>query len=226
MKTIINTIAVNLDDSLKFYSDLGFDHRLTEDGAYVFDSSVVIFISTKTSHRLGMSLVQSEWSSELEVLQRHTDPVAVGNDYLVSDSSGIHIKLMKSHPELPQSSANSILGNYSGMSLEVIEFNRSKLIWEALGYLQSGGDASQGWIVLSKEDNLTMSLIKAGSCPHIFTNPGLNYFNGSGNLEIINNVRNAGVNIAEEIAAFSKTGEVDNVILQDPAGLTFFLFSD
>ena len=128
MKTIINTAAVNLDESLKFYSDLGFDHRHTEGGAYVFDSSVVIFISTATSHRLGLSLIQSDWTSELEALQRHTDPVVIGDGYLISDSSGIHIKLIKSHPELPQSSASTILGNYSGMSLEVIEFNRSKLI--------------------------------------------------------------------------------------------------
>jgi len=226
MKTIINTAAVTLDKSLKFYKDLGFDHRIIEGGAYVFDRSVIIFISSTTSQRLGMSLVQSDWSVELEELQKHTDPVTIGDDYLVSDSSGIHIKLLNSHPKLPQSTASAILGDYSGVSLEVIEFNRSKWIWEALGYHQSAGDASHGWIVLSKEDNLSISLIKAGSCPHIFRNPGLNYFNGTGNLEIIKNVRKSGVKIAEEITAFSEAGDVDNVILQDPAGLTFFLFSD
>ena len=224
--TIINTVAVNLSESLRFYVSLGFDHKIVDDGAYVYDSTVVIFISAQTSHRLGLSLIQSDWSSELEAVRAYTEPVAVDDHYLVSDSSGIHIKLLANQSQLPQSSKDSILGNFSGISLEVVEFDRSKLIWEALGYQQSDEDANQGWIVLSKEDNLSVGLIKAGSCPHIFTNPGLNYFNGTSNLDVIKKVRATGVNIAEEITAFSKTGEVDNVILQDQAGLSFFLFSD
>jgi len=226
MKTIINTVAVNLDDSLKFYSALGFEHKLVDDGAYVFDRSVVIHLNSQSSQRLGLSLIQSDWSSELTALQEYSNPIDIGEHYLISDTSGIHIRLLQSHSELPHSATNSILGNYSGISIEVIEFNRCKLIWEALGYQQSAGDASKGWIVLSKEDNLDVSLIKAGSCPHIFTNPGLNYFNGKSNLEVIENIRDSAVKIAEEISAFSKIGEVDNVVLQDPAGLTFFLFSD
>ena len=226
MMTIINTVVVNLSESLRFYVSLGFDHKIVDDGAYVYDSTVVIFISAQTSHRLGLSLIQSDWSSELEAVRAYTEPVAVDDHYLVSDSSGIHIKLLANQSQLPQSSKDSILGNFSGISLEVVEFDRSKLIWEALGYQQSDGDANQGWIVLSKEDNLSVGLIKAGSCPHIFTNPGLNYFNGTSNLDVIKKVRATGVNIAEEITAFSKTGEVDNVILQDQAGLSFFLFSD
>lgn len=224
--TIINTVALNFSESLSFYGSLGFDKKIVDGGAYVYDSSVVIFISTKTSHRLGLSLMQPDWSSELEAVRVYTEPVVVDDHFLVSDSSGIHIKLLPIQSQLPQSSKNSILGNFSGVSLEVVEFDRSKLIWEALGYQQSAGDANQGWIVLSKEDNLSVGLIKAGACPHIFTNPGLNYFNGTNNLDVIKKVRATGGSIAEEITAFSKTGEVDNVILQDQAGLSFFLFSD
>lgn len=224
--TIINTVAINLPRSLQFYKSLGFEYLSTEPGAYVYDRSVVIFISKFTKERLGLSLLQSDWSRELEAVREYVDPIVIEDGYLLSDSSGIHIKLLESSVQLPQSSVESILGNYSDISIEVVDFKRSKLIWGALGYVQTGGDEKQGWIVLSKDGNTSISLITAGSCPHIFTNPGLNYFNGSNNLEIIKKVRKSGVGIAEEITAFSKIGEVDNIILQDPAGLTFFLFND
>jgi hypothetical protein len=199
---------------------------MTDHGAYVYDRSVVIFVSDLTKERLGLSLCQADWSSELDAVRAYAVPLEIEGGSLISDSSGMHVKLLQNTIELPSSSDNSILGSYSDLSIEVVEFERSKLIWQALGYSQTGGDEKQGWIVLSKDGQTSISLIKAGSCPHIFRNPGLNYFNGTSNGQIIQRVRESGVTIGEELTVFSETGVVDNIILQDPAGLMFFLFND
>ena len=178
MKTIINSVTVSLPDSLKFYTALGFEYKKTDGGAYVYDSSIIIHVSANTSHRLGLSLLQESREAELQKLSPYTKPARLRDGYLISDTSGGHIKLLQSFDLLPQSSSDAMLGSFAGISIEVIEIDRSKLIWGALGYQQTAGDIEQGWMVLSKEANLSISLIKAGACPHIFTNPGLNYFNG------------------------------------------------
>ena len=53
-----------------------------------------------------------------------------------------------------------------------------------------------------------------------------NYFNGKNNLEIIEKIRSEGIEFTQEITEFNKEGIVDNVILRDPGGYGFFLFSD
>ena len=68
--------------------------------------------------------------------------------------------------------------------------------------------------------------MKTGSCPHLFFNPSLTYFNGAKNLSIIQQIKTLQIPITEEITHFNKEGIVDNIIIRDPGGLGFFLFSD
>ena len=66
----------------------------------------------------------------------------------------------------------------------------------------------------------------ANSCPHLFFNPSLTYFNSGRNPEVIAGIRAAGIPISEEITIFNKEGRVDNIIIRDPGGYGFFLFND
>ena len=45
-------------------------------------------------------------------------------------------------------------------------------------------------------------------------------------MEVIGKVRELGIPIAEEITHFNKEGLVDNIIIRDPGGYGFFIFSD
>ncbi|MFK8104239.1 MAG: hypothetical protein AB8G15_17055 [Saprospiraceae bacterium] len=68
--------------------------------------------------------------------------------------------------------------------------------------------------------------MKAFACPHLFFNPSLSYFNGKENLAIITELRARKIPLTEEITFFNPEGIVDNVIVRDPGGLGFFVFSD
>ena len=54
----------------------------------------------------------------------------------------------------------------------------------------------------------------------------MTYFNGGNNLAVIQDIREAGIPITEEITQFNDRGEVDNVIIRDPGGYGFFIFND
>src|SRR5690606_15097168 len=110
-------------------------------------------------------------------------------------------------------------------TLESIGINRSFKIWELLGFKHTMGSADQGWVGFSN-DELSLSIMKPQTCPHLFFNPSLSYFNGKENLNVIQKIRDAGVSITEEITHFNKEGIVDNVIIRDPGGYGFFIFSD
>jgi len=64
------------------------------------------------------------------------------------------------------------------------------------------------------------------SCPHLFFNPSMTFFNGKENLQIIERIRNLDIPITEEIREFNKEGIADNIIIRDPGGYGFFIFSD
>lgn len=76
------------------------------------------------------------------------------------------------------------------------------------------------------DDGFVISLMKPFSCPHLFFNPSMTYFNGKDNLAVIRKIREAGIPITQEITAFNTEGIADNVILRDPGGYGFFVFND
>jgi hypothetical protein len=69
--------------------------------------------------------------------------------------------------------------------------------------------------------------MKPFSCPHLFFNPSLTFFNGKeNNPKVIQKIRDLNIPITQEITAFNEEGLVDNIIIRDPGGLGFFVFND
>jgi hypothetical protein len=63
--------------------------------------------------------------------------------------------------------------------------------------------------------------MKPFSCPYLFYNPSLTFFNGKeNNPKVIQKVRD----LTEEITAFNTEGIVNNVIIRDPGGFGLFVF--
>ena len=227
MKAIIQTPTPDLKESIKFYQKLNFK-MISDEPFLMSDGKAVIEINKENTARAGVKLYQADWSKEVEQLQELTKVIEIENGYLFSDTSGVWFYLLneESFPNIDISNVEtSILGNYMGVSIETIDIEKSIQILEILGLKTAMGSLEQGWIVLMN-GTFGISFMKALSCPHLFFNPSLTYFNGKNNLGIIEKIRNANVPIAEEITVFNKEGIVDNVILRDNGGLGFFVFSD
>ena len=225
-RMIVNTTTTDIDESKDFYERLGFKVVQVGESNYAIDQSVIIRISTDSKGRLGLSLYSDDWSDSVDKLKTLTAVKECGNYILTSDTTGTHIKLEDLIKDWPMIDSQSILGNYAGISLESVEFERCTHVWDALGFAHQSGSADQGWISLAQENYGAISIMKANMCPHMFSNPGLTYFNGTNNKNIIELVRQREVPLAEELTVFSPDNSVDNVIIKDPGGLMFFLFND
>ena len=228
MKTIIHTPTPNIDQSLDFYKKLNFavlsatDHLLT-DGNAIFE------INEDRHARAGLKLLKSSWKEEVDKLEDITTVLPIEKGYLLSDTSGVWIYLIEQEEELQYDLEDiplSVLGNFAGISLEAVDMERSLAIYEILDFTKTMGDIEQGWIGLTNHDNFTVSLMKPNSCPHLFFNPSITYFNGKSNPVIIHKIRELDLPITEEITAFNEEGIVDNIIIRDPGGYGFFIFND
>lgn len=228
MNTIIQTPTSNLNDSMDFYSRLNFKTVSKKSPILVSDGKVVIEINTDRYARAGIKLFRSSWKASVEKLEKITTVMKIDNGYLLGDPSGAFIYLIETQEKLDLEISKispSILGNYKGISLETIAFRKSEEIWKLLGFKKSAGSMEQGWVSLINKDGMTVNLMIANSCPHLFFNPSLTYFNGKNNLKVIEKVRESNVAITEEITCFNKQGIIDNII-RDSGGLGFFLFND
>lgn len=229
MKSIIHTPTNNLAESLEFYTKLGFV-RLPNTGLeLVSDGKAVIEINPDRYARAGVKLFNDSWEKIVNDLEDLATVLRLENGYLLSDPSGVWIYLIETQEEMSldiSALSSSVLGNYAGISLETTSINNSFHLWKLLGFNQKEGDIDQGWITLKNYDGLVVSLMKPLTCPHLFFNPSLTYFNGNKNMDIIENIRSLQIPITEEITHFNKEGVVDNIIIRDPGGYGFFLFSD
>ena len=195
----------------------------------VSDGKAVIEINPDRFARAGIKLFNENWESIVDELEELVTVLRIDNGYLISGPSGVWIYLIESQEELSldlSTISSSVLGNYAGISLETTSINSSYHMWKLLGFNQKEGDIDQGWITLRNSDGLVISLMKPFTCPHLFFNPSLTYFNGKNNLEIIEQIRSLQITITEEITHFNKEGIVDNIIIRDPGGYGFFLFND
>lgn len=229
MNSIIQTPTPQLTKSLAFYTALGFQQFTIENTTFISDGKAVIEINSERFARAGIKLYRANWKPLIGELQKLTTVQKLENGYLLSDPSGAWIYLLHQEHgiaiDVTAVSASS-LGNFAGVSLETTDMEKSLAIWQLLGFQHSMGALEQGWIVVSNQDGLGISLMKPFSCPHLFFSPSLTYFNGKNNLEVIAKIRAASIPITEEITHFNKEGIVDNVILRDPGGFGFFIFSD
>jgi hypothetical protein len=223
----IKTPTNKLENSIGFYTRLGFKQRIDNPLAFT-DGKVIIEIDTVKTARAGFNFYKPSWQSVVDSLKQTTNVTKTKNGYKLSDPSGVWIYLVESSRELPPvaDSSFSVLGNYQGATLESGNVVASCALYKALGLQQVQGAAEKGFVILSNGSGFTVALLKAGMSPHLFFNPSLTYFNGKRNVAVIENIRKLGIPITQEINWFSKDGTVDNVILRDPGGYGFFIFSD
>lgn len=225
MKTLIQTPTNDLKNSIEFYSKLKFNIISDKDPVLVSDGKAFIQINPDRYARAGIKLFNSNWEETVNKLQQLATVVKISEGYLLTDTSGMWIYLIETDEqfELQMSdSSHSALGNYMGIGLETPEVEKSKEIWTILGFERN----DPKWPSYTNKDQVTVTFYEPNSCPHLFFNPSLTYFNGSDNPQVIEYIRNQNIPIAEEITYFNPNNEVDNIIIRDPGGLGFFIFND
>ena len=225
MKTVVQTPASVLQRSLNFYSTLNFHVVLENDPTIVSDGKAFICVNPDKFARPGLRLYSPHWKERVDELSKLTPVKQIPEGYLLSAPSGLWIYLIEKQLEIdltPKDSSDSILGNYIGVGVETIATAESAEIWRRLGFTQDSPD----WPAYTDENNVTVTFFEPNSCPHLFYNPSLIYFNGKQNRQIIENIQELNIPITEEITHFSNSGCVENIVIRDPAGLGFFIFND
>lgn len=229
MQMIINSPTPNLEESLLFYTRLDYKILSIEKPTLISDGQVLIEINPDRKARAGVKLLAPSWKDTSEKLATLTKVLPGDQGYLLADPSGSWIYLIETEQSESYDISDvekSILGNYAGLSLECVDIELAQKIWETLSFSKTMGSIEQGWMTLTNESGAGLSLMKPKSCPHLFFNPSLTYFNGKENLAIIDKIKSLSIPITEEVTAFNEEGIVDNVILRDPGGYGFFIFND
>ncbi|MEO1518685.1 MAG: hypothetical protein AAFV95_26965 [Bacteroidota bacterium] len=226
----LQTPTPDLTASLEFYQQLQFTVLSAADPCLVTDGQVIIEINPDRYARAGIKMYQKSWDKYLIGLQKLG---AVNHQpeggHLVAAPSGVWVYLEEENDSLffqRQVNAPSLLGKSAGLSLESTDISKSVQFWEMLDFSHQAGKIENGWITYSRGDQLQISWMKPFSCPHLFFNPSLSYFNGKENLQIIQKIRQLDLPITEEIIHFNPEGKVDNIIIRDPGGFGFFIFND
>lgn len=229
MNMIMQTPTPELKQSLEFYNTLNFNVITSTEKSVVFsDGSAILEVNSDKQTRAGVKLYVDSVEGVMSNLK---DISFYGSkaERMFNTPSGIRVCLLpiEDKPKYKVDEISpSIIGSYAGLSLETPDIEGSIKLWQALGFKVSMGGKDQGWVALSNTAGDSVSLMKMMSCPHLFFNPSLTYFNGAENLGIIKKVKDAGIQITEEITVFNHEGIVDNIIIRDPGGFGFFIFSD
>lgn len=228
MKTIIQTPTGNKLLSHEFYSKLDFKTLPDNNLDLLTDGKVIIEINTDNFTRAGLKIFKANWSKEVKLLTNEFKVHEIENGYMVGSPSGMWIYLIEQRVKQPEVShfSPSLLGNNAGISLESPDILRSEELFKIIGFKKLGANQHQSWISLINDNDFNISIMKPQSCPHLFFNPSLTFFNGKQNAEIISKIRRLHIPITEEITVFNPTGKVDNIIIRDPGGLGFFIFND
>lgn len=224
---LVHTPAPNLAVSENFYSRLGFSKLEANSNIWQSDACLVELNPDKYA-RAGLKLFGSNWSATIKKIKRLASVYPIAGGHLCFSPSGTAVYLIESStsPAYPLSKKPSLLGKYAGLSLESAKLEASTQFWEALGFKMKYGSPDQGWLSFVHSESLGVSIMKPLTCPHLFFNPSLTYFNGKENLAIIERIRATGLPIAQEVTAFNTENIVDNIILRDPGGYGFFIFND
>lgn len=229
MNTHIITPTSNLSASLSFYQSLGFKMLSENNPIIVTDGSVFVEIDENRYVRPGIRIYSESLDHLATELQELTPIIKHNDQFILQDPTGTTIYLTDQPTPITHKKPEppfSILGNFAGISLETADPDRTISVWKLLGFTVETGDISQGWVTLTNSEGLSISIMKLNSCPHLFFNPSLTYFNGDQNLRVIERVRQTNIPITEEINHFNSEGIVDNIIIRDPGGFGFFVFND
>ena len=226
--SFIRTPTGNLDLSREFYSLLGFTELAVGESVLVTDGAVLIEIDPTPGTRTGLCLVADSWGGVLDAIVPAFAVETEGGHY-VADPNGVRIYLLNGDPRGlpdPKEAPAAHIGNFVGLTVEAVDFEATVGFWLLVGYDAPGGQTLEGWAALTASNGIDLSVLDSQSCPHLFFNPGLTYFNGDDNLRIIEHIREVGIPIDEEITTFNDDGVVDNIIIRDPGGTGFFVFND
>jgi hypothetical protein len=227
MLITIHTPTNALQNSLDFYTKLGF-RQISENPILFTDGKALIEINPDRYARAGIKLYKPNWKEDLDMLGMITAVTKSVDGALLSDLNGVWIYLSEREPPVSfttEKETYSTLGNFAGLSLETTDMQKSAAIYEVLGFQNAGGSPEAGYLSLALGD-FVINLMRPLSCPHLFFNPSMTYFNGVNNPAVIEKIRALGIPIAEEITHFNKEGIVDNIIIRDPGGYGFFVFND
>jgi len=226
MPSLIHSPAPDLERSTLFYQKLGFQEITFEDQVYFSDEQLIIHLNTDPFARPGLQLFNKDWSSVIAALSKLGPVKEHKGKHLAVDPNGVFVYLSTETPTFKQAKHSSILGNFAGLSLETHHLERSIRFWNILGFELTHGGLEQGWLSLSDAEGFVVSIMQTGTCPHLFLNPSLTFFNGKENPQIIQKIRATELPIFQEVTHFNPEGLVDNIILQDPAGYGIFVFND
>lgn len=229
MTTLIHTPTGNLNSSLDFYTKLDFEVISDNKTTIVTDGKAIIEINPDRHARAGLKIFKDSWKEEIEKLEKITTVIEIDGGYLISDPNGVKAYLIEGEPAFEYTRKDSSFGktgNFSGVNFETTDIYRSIKFWAALGFKHIDGSPEKGFVLLMSGDGLAVALMKVLTCPHLFINPSMTYFNGGKNMEIIQRIRAEEISIVEEVTYFNKEGIVDNIIIQDPGGYGFFIFND
>ena len=227
MQYFLQTPTPDLQNSIAFFTTLGYEIIQREDYTLAYDRQMTFMINTKQTARAGVSIIKKDWNEEIIKLREHTHVIEKEGGYYFADSSGCWFHLLTEEIEgILKTESSCILGNYAGLSLESMDIECSSNILKVLNFELTAGSVEQGWLTFTDAMMNTINIMAPFACPHIFLNPSVSFFNGAQNQKIIENIRALDISIMEEVTAFNKEGIVDNVILREPGGYGFFVFND
>lgn len=222
MRAIINTPAYNLNATKAFYEKLHYRIITLKGIDYATDGQYIIRLDNRKIGRAGLVLFADLQNFSLLNFEK-VQGILTG-----IDPNGIYVYMedISVYPTFSDKKSEVLTGNFMGISIETLKFEGTIRYWEQFGYTTKMGSLEQGWVQMKNESHIGIGIMKYGSCPHSFRNPSLTFFNGGNNLNVIKKIRNASLPISEEISHFNPDGLVDNIVLVDPGGYGFFIFSD
>lgn len=206
MRLIVESPATNLNESLAYYNSLGFICSPWKKNGLCQAKNLTIFLNTSAYSRPCINLLEAK-ENKLE---------ASPNGTWIKESTEVITE--------DETSSNSLLGNYAGICIETLDMKASFIFWQAKGFT-GNLEPEASWCSLKNKNGDTISLLKANSCPHLFTNPSLAFFNGHQNSKIIRQLKALNVPITQEVI-FGEETTADNLVINDPGGLGFFVFND
>lgn len=218
---IFQSPAVDIERSKDFYLKAGFHLVEQDDRLYAVDQSVAFFLNPLRSARPAVLYYAGVDEVRPDIFKK------VNEQWVGAGPSNVPFVFEHRSPLRLDTSAESIFGNYAGLTLETLYLDKSIRFYRPMGFEPVGTDFSQGYLALTHPSGFSITLLRFGMCPHSFCNPSISYFNGKeGNPGVLQAVRANGLPVFEEVTFFNPNGEVDNIILRDPGGIGFFLFND
>lgn len=239
MRVTIHTPTPDLDRSVAFYEKLGFvrssaEHVGGEGSVLLTNGAMLVEVNPERTARAGLRLTKPRWADEADALSRSATVVTLPSSRLAVDPSGVWVYLTEADgaaaEQPPEGPADCLLGNWAGLTLETVSIQESVDFWEPLGFPVPDSVtkpiSEHAYLGGVGPGGFGITWIAPNACPHLFFNPSFTFFNSGKNPEIIAAMREAEIEITEEITVFNKDGLVDNVIIRDPGGYGFFVFND